>query len=506
METILTISLLLSSFILFLLIKKRNRSLLAQNLPPGPIKLPLIGNLHLIGQLPFRSFRALSTRHGPIMHLTLGEVRAFVVSSPGLAKRVLTDGDPGFTDRPESIAFEIMWYNYTSISFSLYGDYWRQMRKICMIELLSAKNVRSFVSIRADEVARMVESIRASARKPVNLTEMAFTLTSGVTCRAAFGKVCKDRDGLVGLLRAAFKMAGGLEIADLYPTRRVIRALSWSRMKLVEMRRKVDVILDDIIREHKETAGKGGVRRGNGEFGNEDLVDVFLRVMEGGELDIPIGNNNIKAVLLDLFAAGTETSSIVIDWTMVELMRNPRVMAKAQAEIRQAFQKDQTIEEQDLTHKLKYLKLVIKESLRLHPPIPIIPRLSREECVLDGYTIPAKSRVLVNNWAMQRDPKYWKDPESFVPDRFEDGGLDFMNEGLQYLPFGMGKRMCPGMAFGLASIELPLARLLYSFDWKLPEGVRAEDLDMTENPGVTASRKDKLFLVAIPYEPSIRLL
>ncbi|GER45129.1 cytochrome P450 [Striga asiatica] len=343
----------------------------------------------------------------------------------GLAKSVLKDGVPGSAARPNSIAIEIMCYNYASLSFSPYGDYWRQMRKIRMSELLSAKT--------------------SAPRKPVNLTEKASSLTSDILCRAVYGKVCKDRDGLVGLMRAAVKLTGGFEIVDLYPTWRVVRALSWSRMRLVKMRQKVDVILDDIIREHKETktAGKDG----------------------------------------DLFSAETESSSIVIDWTMVELMRNPRVMAKAQAEIRQAFQKDPTIEEHDLTHKLKYLKLVIKESMRLHPPIPIILSLGQQLGHAEGPTILEGSR-------------------EFVPKRFEDGGPDFMNEGSHYLPFGMGKRMCPGMMFDLASIELPLARLLYSFDWKLPEGVRVEDLDMTKNPGVTASRKDKLFLVAIPYKPS----
>ncbi|KAK6145880.1 hypothetical protein DH2020_019749 [Rehmannia glutinosa] len=137
---------------------------------------------------------------------------------------------------------------------------------------------------------------------------------------------------------------------------------------------------------------------------------------------------------------------------------------------------------------------------KLHPRVLILPRASREQREINGYTIPAKVKVLVNNWGMQRDPKYWTNPENFEPERFENQALDFVGGDFQYLPFGTGRRMCFGMTFGLASIELPLTQLLYSFNWKLPDGVKVGDLDMIENPGITASRKDNLVVVATPYE------
>lgn len=296
--------------VIFLLLKKWKKSKSSSlKLPPGPEELPIIGHLHLITALPFRSFRDLAKKYGPIMHLKLGEVPTIVVSSPEIAKEVLKEHDPVFADRPAAIAVQIMWYNYTDIAFSPYGDYWRQMRKICIVELLSAKNVRSFGSIRNDEVSRLVKSIQASAGKPVNLTDKISSLTSSITCRAAFGKVCKDSDALIKLLQEGIQMAGGFEIADLFPSSKIINTLSWSKLRLVMMRRKLDVILDDIISEHKvnldkmaREGGKGqgkdlSARRGNGEFGNEDLVDVLLRIKESGELDFPIGNDNIKAVI-----------------------------------------------------------------------------------------------------------------------------------------------------------------------------------------------------------------
>ncbi|KAL1560786.1 premnaspirodiene oxygenase-like [Salvia divinorum] len=268
------------------------------------------------------------------------------------------------------------------------------------------------------------------------------------------------------------------------------------------MRRELDVILDDVIDRHKrnrvENEYGGGRRLGNSEFGSEDLVDVFLRVQEKGQLEFPIDNDNIKAVLYDIFTAGTETSSSTIDWTMVELLRHPQVMTKTQAEVRQAL-KGNSVEQTNMVYSMKYLKLVIKETMRLHPPVPIVLRACKEEQVINGYTIPLGKKVLVNIWAMHRDPRYWKDPEKFKSERFENQSLDFVDGDCHFLPFGAGKRMCPGITFGLATVEFALSQLLYNFDWKLPEDVRGEDLDMTENVGLTVVRKHNLFVDVTPY-------
>ncbi|KAK6129773.1 hypothetical protein DH2020_036480 [Rehmannia glutinosa] len=253
-----TIALLVPA-VIFLLIKKWNKSRkphISVKLPPGPKTLPIIGHLHLMSKLPYRSFRHLAEQFGPIMLLKFGEVPMIVVSSPEIAKQILKDNDPNYADRPESIAVKIMWYDYIDIVFSPYGDYWRQMRKICIVELLSAKMVRSFGSIRNDEVSGLIKSIQLSFGKPINLTEMIFSLTSSITCRAAFGKVCKDSDALLKLMKEGLEMTGGFEIADLFPSSKIISTLSWSKLRLMMMRRKLDVILDDIINEHKQNLAK----------------------------------------------------------------------------------------------------------------------------------------------------------------------------------------------------------------------------------------------------------
>lgn len=484
-------ALLLIPSVLFLLINSFKNSKKYKNLPPSPPSLPVIGHLHHLGtELPHRALQKLAKKYGPLMHLRLGNVLAIVVSSREGAKELLKSRDPLCADRPESIGSEIMWYDYRDIIFSPYNDYWRQMRKICMIELLSTKNVRSFSSIRQDEALKMIESIRATSGQPVNFTETILAFTCAITCRTAFGKVMTGRHTLSELLKKAAAMAAGYELADLFPA---LSLFSMNKYKLLKMRREMDSILDVIVEEHE--------LKQRGEFGGEDIVDVLLRLKQTGDLQFPIERDNIKAVIFDVFSAGSETSSTTVDWAMAELMQNPRVMAKVQAELREAFKGKKEIDESDI-QSLNYLKLVIKETLRLHPPFPMLLRATREESELNGYTIPHKAKIIVNNWAMGRDPEYWHEPESFQPERFETISKDFLGNNFEYLPFGAGKRICPGLHFGLANVELPLAQLLYHFDWKFPQGMTAKDIDLTETEGLALSRKNGLFIVPTTYNPS----
>ncbi|OIT32585.1 5-epiaristolochene 1,3-dihydroxylase [Nicotiana attenuata] len=447
------LSLLLFFSSLFILVRRQWRNERQTKWPPGPWRLPFIGSLHhLIGGLPHRRLRTLAQKYGPLIYLQLGEIPVVVISSPAIAKEILKTHDLAFADRPQLTSLNTIFYNQKDIIFGQYGDYWRQMRKICILELLSAKMVKSFSAIRQDELLSLVSSISSTI---------------------------------------------GFDVADLFPSCKILHKMSGSKSKLVNAHQKVDGVMEDILNKHIENRGAGN--KGNGEFGDEDLVDVFLRIKENAELQFTITNDHIKAVILDIFLAGTETSFTVIIWALVELMKNPHVMAKAQSEVRQVFKGKKNVDEEDF-EKLTYLKLVIKETLRLHFPVPFIgPRECREQTNIDGYTIPLKTRVLVNAWALARDPESWHDPENFIPERFENSSIDFTGNHFEFVPFGAGRRMCPGMLFGLANVGLPLAQLLLHFGWELPYGTNPKDLDMTETHGIVAAKKKYLYLVAIDH-------
>ncbi|KHN36161.1 Cytochrome P450 71D8 [Glycine soja] len=449
----------------------------------------------MAGSLPHRTLRDLALKYGPLMHLQLGEISSVVVSSPNMAKEIMKTHDLAFVQRPQFLPAQILTYGQNDIVFAPYGDYWRQMKKICVSELLSAKRVQSFSHIREDETSKFIESIRISEGSPINLTSKIYSLVSSSVSRVAFGDKSKDQEEFLCVLEKMILAGGGFEPDDLFPSMK-LHLINGRKAKLEKMHEQVDKIADNILREHQEKRERA-LREGKVDLEEEDLVDVLLRIQQSDNLEIKISTTNIKAVILDVFTAGTDTSASTLEWAMAEMMRNPRVREKAQAEVRQAFRELKIIHETDVG-KLTYLKLVIKETLRLHAPSPLlVPRECSELTIIDGYEIPVKTKVMINVWAIGRDPQYWTDAERFVPERFDGSSIDFKGNNFEYLPFGAGRRMCPGMTFGLANIMLPLALLLYHFNWELPNEMKPEDMDMSENFGLTVTRKSELCLIPI---------
>ncbi|XP_014504498.1 cytochrome P450 71D7-like [Vigna radiata var. radiata] len=484
------------SFILIVsqFLKVRNRSknsVKTLKLPPGPWKLPIIGSLHhLVGSQSYHRFRELAQKHGPLMHLQLGEVSTVVVSSPELAKDVLKTYDAIFAQRPHHIGADIVCYGSTDIVTSN-GGYWKQLRRICSQELLSNTRVRSFRSIREEEVLNLVRYIETNTGSCVNLSEKVSCLTSAVTARAAFGEKCKDQEEFISLVKKLVKIAESLVILHLFPSHKWLHVIGGQKPKLEELHRKYDEIIGNIIRETEKNIG---------DVEGNSLLSVLLNVRNQGSLEYPLTIDNIKAVMLNIFGGGTDTSTATIEWAMSEMLKNPKVMAKAQEEVRGVFGSKGYSNEESL-EELKYLKAVIKETMRLHPPFPLLhPRECRETCEVKGYMIPAGTQVMVNAWAIGRDPDYWNDPEKFNPERFIDSPIDYKGSHHEFIPFGAGRRICPGISFGVITIELCLAQLLYYFNWKLPIGDK-ENLEMAEALGAFSRRKTDLVLVPVSHNP-----
>ncbi|CAO2161881.1 unnamed protein product [Urochloa humidicola] len=461
-------------------------------LPPGPWQLPVLGSLHhLRGSLPHHALRDLSLRYGPLMFLKFGEVPVVVASTPEAAKEILKTHDAIFSTRPLSLTMKVLTKNGAGIVWAPYGNHWRQLRKICTMELLSMKRVQSFQPIREEEAARLVMAISTATAPLVNLSKLIAVYVADASVHAILGNRFKDRDTLLRYVDEAVQLAGGSTLIDLFPSSRLGRALCRQALQKAETYREtVFAFMDGVVREHLEGRARGeGARR-------EDLIDVLLRIQGDGNLQFPLTMHIIEAVIFDLFGGGTETAATTLHWAMAELMRNPVVMSKAQAEVRRVFMGQKKITEERL-NELPYLHLVIKETLRLHTPGPLLmPRECQEQCQILGYDVPKGTMVLVNAWAISRNPEYWDAPDTFYPERFQGDSRDFKGNDFDYIPFGAGRRICPGVAFGLANMELALANLLFYFDWSLPDGVVPSEMDMTEAMGVTARRKADLLLSA----------
>lgn len=196
-----------------------------------------------------------------------------------------------------------------------------------------------------------------------------------------------------------------------------------------------------------------------------------------------------------MLVGGIDSTATTLEWAMAELIRHPHMMETAQAEVRRVVGKKKKVEEEDL-NKLDYLKSIIKETLRFHPAAPMIWLETRTSVIVKGYQIPAKTRVFINVWAVTRDENSWENVDEFLPDRFANNPIDFKGQDFQFIPFGAGRRSCPGISFAVASVEHALANLLCWFDWKLPEGVTKENLDMSEALGMTVHKKLPLLLVS----------
>ncbi|GMN56694.1 hypothetical protein TIFTF001_025797 [Ficus carica] len=265
----------------------------------------------------------------------------------------------------------------------------------------------------------------------------------------------------------------------------------------------LDKVLENIIMQHEQRA-----REQQGRHDHKDFFDVLLSLMDQpmnpqDQHVYILDRTNIKAILLDMMVAAFDTSSGTVEWTLTELLKNPRVMKNLQQELEREIGMDQMVEEKDLK-KLNYLDIVVKESYRLHPVAPfLVSRESMEDITIEGYFIPKKSRILVNTWAIGRDPNVWSENvEEFYPERFIDNNVVYLrgNE-FRLLPFGSGRRACPGMNFGLVIVRLVLAQLVHCFTWELPSGVETKDIDMTEAFGLSMVRANHLLA-----KPTYRLL
>ncbi|XP_019196624.1 PREDICTED: cytochrome P450 83B1-like [Ipomoea nil] len=464
--------------------------------PPGPPGLPIIGNLHQFDSAELHVFLCkLSKKYGSLMRMKLGSREVVVISSATIAKEALKTHDLAFSSRPAFMGQQRLTYNGLDIAFSPYNAYWREIRKISVLHLFSLRRVKQFQSIREDEVSQMINRISklAFSYQQINLSKIAMSLTSNIICRSAFGlrfnEEGQEKRRFYKLLNEAQEvLVGGSLVADFLPSFGWIDKLTGKAALLEKVFKGLDCFYQELIDKHLQPNRPKSM--------DDDIIDILLRFMEENSSSANLTLDHIKAVLMNVFVAGTDTSAVVIVWAMTALMKDPRVMNIVQQEIRGFIGEKDNVDEEDIK-QLPYFRAVVKETLRVYPPAPLlVNRETLSKCTIDEYEIKPKVLVFVNAWAIARDPEYWENPDEFYPERFFDSNVDYKGHDFEFIPFGAGRRICPGMIAGVASAELALANLLYAFDWEMPSWMKKEDIETESLPGLAMHKKTPLCLFA----------
>ncbi|GLJ52564.1 hypothetical protein SUGI_1118640 [Cryptomeria japonica] len=472
------------------------RYLLSKNkkLPPGPSGWPVLGCLPLLGSMPHVTLTDLSKKYGPIVYLKMGTSKMVVANTPAAAKAFLKTLDINFSNRPRNVGATYLAYNMQDMVWAPYGDRWKMLRKLCNIHMLGGKALDDWLPVREVEMGHMLKSIfvQSCNNQVVNVPDLLNICTANIFGQMILSKRVFEgqgdeanqfKDNVVELMTKA----GYFNIGDFIPS------IAWMDLHRIQgsmkkLAKRFDDMLNKMIAEHEATVATRAT---------PDFLDVLMSKQKNfdGE-EVRLSDDNIKSLLLDMFTAGTDTSSSVIEWTLAELILNPKLLQRAKDEMNGVIGRDRLLQVSDIP-KLPYLVAICKEGFRKHPSTPLsLPRVSTEACQVGGYYIPKGTRLTLNIWGIGRDPKIWDNPLEFNPDRFVGSKIDPRGSDFQLIPFGAGRRICAGTRMGIAMVEYNLGSMIHAFDWELPPGKNS--LNMEESFGLALQKKEPLVAKATP--------
>ncbi|KAL3813652.1 hypothetical protein ACJIZ3_014920 [Penstemon smallii] len=484
METNWLYTILLPLFLFVLAFKFSSKRKL--KLPPSPfLTLPLIGHLYLLKPPLHQTYHKLSTKLGPIFSLRFGNRLMVVVSSPNLVEECFTKNDIVLANRPRLIIGKYLGYNYTSLVGAPYGDHWRNLRRLTTIEVFSSARLNTFTSIRQDEIKLQLQNLYKKSKDDfarVELRRVFADLTLNNIMRMVAGKRYygegvgyEEAKNFRELKDEIFTLAGVSNPGDFFPFFRWIDYKGFEK-KLKRVTAKMDAFLQSLIDEHRR------------DKNTNTMIDHLLSLQESQPEYY--SDMIIKGIITVILLAGTDTSAVTIEWAMSALLNHPDKLAKARAEIDRLVGNDRLIGESDISH-LPYLQNIISETFRLFPATPLlVPHESSADCKIGGYDIPKGTILQVNAWAIHRDPTIWDDPTSFKPERFEGAEVG----PPKLVPFGMGRRSCPGSGLAQRVIGLTLASLIQCFEWKR---IGEAKVDLTAGKGQSMPK-------AIPLEAMLK--
>ncbi|CAL1395921.1 unnamed protein product [Linum trigynum] len=480
-------------------------------LPPSPaFPLPILGHLHLLRKPLHRTLATLSAKHGGgAALLRFGSRRVLHVSSPSLAEECFTKNDVAFANRPGLLAGKHLGYNFTTLVWAPYGHHWRNLRRVATIEILSSTRIHMLQQIRVDETRATLRRLfekSISGAAVVDMKSMFFELTMNVMMRMIAGK--RYYTGAAGgeeeleeakmfkeIVEETMELSGATNVGDFVPFLRWV-GLNKGEKRLAALQGKRDGFMQKLIEERRRsvTAARGVY----GEGGHKTMTDVLLGLQETEPKYYT--DYIIRGLMLVMLSAGTDTSAATMEWALSLLLNNPQTIVNAKLEIDTIIDHTKFLEESDLP-KLPYLSGIVKETLRMCPVAPLlVPHESSEECAVGGFRVPRGTMLLVNAWAMHNDATLWEDPEKFKPERFlrDEDGRQF-----SWMPFGAGRRRCPGESLAMKVVGFVLGSLIQCFEW---ERDGEEMVDMSEANGLTMPKLLPLRAKCRPNPDMIHLL
>ncbi|XP_027185702.1 cytochrome P450 71A1-like [Coffea eugenioides] len=489
---------------LFFLSKVSTHKRLKLNHPPGPKPWPIIGNLNLLGSNPHQSLHLLSQKYGEIMQLKFGSSPVVVASSPEMAKEFLQTHDNIFASRPTTAAAKYTSYNCSGMLWAPYGPHWRQVRKICLTQIFSPKRLDRYESMRIEERHAFMSRLYALSGKPVLLRDHLIRFTLSAACQMVLSNkyfAQSEGDGSVvtfeelqEMIDTWFLLGGVFNIGDWIPWLDRFD-LQGCVKQMKELYKKFDRFHNHVLDDHRAK------RKTEKDFIPKDMVDILLQYAEDPDLQVKLTGDQMKGLILDLLAGGTDTSASTVEWAMNELLKHPHLIEKATEELDRVIGRDKWVEEADFS-KLPFLEAIIKETFRLHPIATLLPpHHAIEDGTVAGYHIPKGTVVFINTRSIGRNSKYWDSPEEFMPERYLEKDIDMKGQNFALLPFGSGRRRCPGDNLGLKLVRSTLANLLHGFNWKLPHGMKPEEICMEELYGFITHPRTPVAMIPEPRLP-----
>ncbi|CAA7028108.1 unnamed protein product [Microthlaspi erraticum] len=467
---------LLSTIFYSLFVVRKTKA--GSDLPPSPPSLPIIGHLHLLLSLvSHKRLQRLSFKYGPLLHLRVFSAPILLVSSASIAYEIFKAQDLNISTRNLSTNEGSLFFGSLSFIAAPYGDNWKFMKKLMVTNLLGPQALERSRGIRKDEVNRFYSDIldKAMRKESVGIGEEAMKLINNIICKMLIGRSCSEENG------EAEKVRGLLAKTDSFLKKFFVAAIlrmslgiSLFKKELTGVSLRYNELLEKFLVEYEEKLDQEHHHQGS------EMLDVLLEACRDGK----ITRNHVKALFVDLFVASTDTTVHAIEWTMAEIISNSKVLERLREEIGSVVGETRLIQEMDLPN-LPYLQGVVKEGLRLHPTAPLVPRSFQEGCKIRGFDVAEKTTLVVNLYAIMRDPEIWEDPDEFKPERFLASSRSGQEEEiareeiLKYIPFGSGRRGCPGANLAYVYVGNVIGVMVQCFDWK----IQGDKINMNEAVG-----------------------